>query len=254
MAAACGSSADEAGSGPLPDSPDQQLANAKAEAVEDLAPATWQVAVDTALEDDPDPDSLSTCGPDSGFDLATIDDVTTGYAEVALAGTDEGLAGSGTSDEPQGEPSDGDADAELDAAGESDASSGNPTFDASVQVRVFDTEQSAAAAYDTLLGVLTSDDGRDCLASEIEKSFGDSLPAGSTVEVAPASFPAADASVVVTVIVEAEGLSGEVNLQFVAKRDGRCTVVATYLGLDGDFPPDLARRLFSAAVTASPGE
>ncbi len=201
--------------GALTSDPGVVLAQEKVARVEAAMPADYSFT--TAVDADPEEDNtlFTSCLSAGSFDLNQLDDVTTIAYDIEFDTPDVGVFG---------------------------AASGQ------LEVRVFDSVDSAAAAFATLEELLGTDEGRACVGAELAAIM--SADAGEDAEVAVAVEPGpllgeASARIIITMTIS--GFDAVLYFDLVASREGDCTVYSVFQAFDEPFDEEAANQLLFAA-------
>jgi hypothetical protein len=198
------------------------VAAAKSDAVVEASPDGWTVEVTntlTSAELIEQEVLFAPCLEDGSFDIATVDELSLAAINTSATAPVTGQSPLGTS--------------------------------ASVEVRVFESEDSAANAYTVLEAVLGTTIGRECVAASSFDLLKDSLPEGASADYRVAEFLLAsgDFGTSIEWVVEMEGITLNVFLDMVGYRDGDCTVFAIFMGFGEPFPTTVAVSMMDAATS-----
>ncbi len=206
-----------------PASGDAEVAAAKSDAVVEAVPDGWTVLVTDTLASDQMIEQevlFAPCLEGGSFDIATVDDLSVAAINTSATAPVTGQSPLGAS--------------------------------ASVEVRVFESENAAADAYSVLETVLGTTIGRECVAASSFELLKDQLPEGASADYRVGEYllGSGDFGTSITWVVEMEGVELTIFLDMVAYRDGACTVFSVFMGFGELFPTPVAVSMMDAAVNA----
>lgn len=202
------------------DGPAAEITMAKATAAEMALPEDWSSSISTEFVSDEGADDVfAPCTPDDAFDVSELDSVTAAVATLMADGPP-----------PEG--------------------SFFPGGSASIEARVFESEEVAAQAFEVLETTIGSDEGRECLAEQFLDLMAQDVPDDEgefEFSIVPLDVPGAQAAATIVVDMSFQGLAFQFQIDLASARDGVCTVYGTFLSFGGPFDPAVREALFAAA-------
>ena len=200
---------------PLTSDPRVVLAEEKVASIEAAMPVDYSFT--TAVDDDAEEDNsiFTSCLSPGSFDLDQLDDVSVIAYDIDFDTPDVGVFG---------------------------AASG------SLEVRVFEDDGVAAAAFATLEELLGTDEGRLCVADQLGTAMATEIGDDSELSVSVEPGPLlGDAASRIILDMTVAGFEATVYFDLVASREGDCTVYGVFQAFDEPFDETAANDLLFSA-------
>lgn len=128
-----------------------------------------------------------------------------------------------------------------------------PGAHVALEMRILESPEVAANAFEVITGVLEQETGRQCLSERFGETVAEGLPGSSVVEtsVDATDVVGAGAGASLVLTAEVDGLTYVVHIDVVAERTEDTTVYGTFTSFGDPFEARLLEALFDAAMTDS---